>query len=138
MLKRWLCTATLWVCLAGCGIGNVPADPASPGNGRSVSAQGQPALLLTPDATAYAELSEAIARLMEMNQVMLAEDAFTETSVLTLERKAHTDPQGRPLMGRSLEKPVTVELQRLAGECVIVHLATGQRIALPSVRCQAR
>ncbi|MBD3649535.1 MAG: hypothetical protein HUJ31_19245, partial [Pseudomonadales bacterium] len=47
----------------------------------------KPALLVAPDDETRAELNDAVSGLLDGTPVMLGDDAFTTSSILTLERK---------------------------------------------------
>ncbi|WP_352289180.1 hypothetical protein, partial [Psychrobacter sp. GW64-MNA-CIBAN-0177] len=70
------------------------------GNDRAV-----PALITSPNSASVDELQAAIASLLNTDHVMIAQSAFADTSVLSIEPAMHKDMHGRLLMGRSTEMP---------------------------------
>jgi hypothetical protein len=67
--------------------------------------------------------------------VTLTDKAFADSDVLLLERPILRGPDGRPLDGRSMERPEVFKLVQQAGQCVLVHERTGARQVLQGCNC---
>ncbi|MCE9678117.1 hypothetical protein LZP69_02765 [Shewanella sp. AS1] len=78
-----------------------------------------PALIHQPTQAALNELQQVIAKLLGMKKITLASSAFTQESVLTLERAQHLDASGNMIMGRTTESPIQLELVLIKDSCVI-------------------
>lgn len=61
--------------------------------------------------------------------------AFANNSVLALEHSAGSGPDARLAGGRVLDEPASVRLVRSGKYCVLVDLATGQRIDVGAIGC---
>ncbi|MCG9747229.1 hypothetical protein [Shewanella sp. Isolate8] len=95
------------------------------------------AIISEPSAESLAELENAIAKLLKMNKVTLAADAFTQNSRLALERTPHTDPNGQLLMGRSFELPQIVQLWISGDKCFVTDAEEHRSAPLEVTQCQA-
>ena len=96
-----------------------------------------PALVVEPSAESINELEIAIANLLNITRVTIADDAFTRNSRLSLEREPHTDPNGQLLMGRSFELPEIVQLWISGDQCFITDANKHRSAPLTATRCQA-
>lgn len=96
-----------------------------------------PALVTEPSAESIYELEIAIASLLKMQQVTIADNAFTQNSRLSLERAPHTDPNGQLLMGRSFELPEIVQLWISGDECFVTDTNNHRSAPLTHTQCQA-
>ena len=65
----------------------------------------------------------------------LADDALTGSSLLTIERQPHRDPQGRPLSGRDLGRPHQFRLIQSDSRCFLVREPDGERWELTHASC---
>jgi len=95
----------------------------------------QPALLITPSSKSVLELQAVTARLLEKEQVLIAESAFTKHSELTIERLPHKSKDGQLIMGRSMEVPYTLQLIIKSGECFLKDKLTGKKHPLTVTQC---
>lgn len=91
-------------------------------------AQGVPALLYEPDTAARAELQQAVTSLLATDQVLLADDALTESPTLIVERSV--------LLGRDPGAPEHFQLILAGGDCYLQRPATGERKLLSSAECR--
>ncbi|MGX9463069.1 hypothetical protein ACWXWU_17810 [Shewanella sp. A14] len=109
------------------------------GGGTSTGGAGRavPALITSPNRASVDELQTAIASLLNTDHVMIAQSAFTDTSVLSIEPAMHKDNHGRLLMGRSTEMPESVQLFIKGDTCLLEHAKSGQRRILKVVTCRA-
>ena len=95
----------------------------------------QPAVLIEQDAAARAELARAVSEALNGVPVRLADDALTRNSELIIERTQRLDTAGRPILGRSTERPEHFQLIERAGRCILIHERTAGRWPLRSARC---
>jgi hypothetical protein len=66
---------------------------------------------------------------------MLADDALTTSNTLVIEHANPRDASGRPLNGRSLDRPERFELFAHESRCVLVQSRTGRRWTLRHTAC---
>ncbi|QQX79629.1 hypothetical protein JK628_19250 [Shewanella sp. KX20019] len=96
-----------------------------------------PALLLSPDRYSTRQLAQAISELLKVNEVTLSQTAFTQTSLLAVERAPHKDPSGQLIMGRSHEMPQMVQLFMQGDVCILRLQNSDEERALPRLKCKA-
>ncbi len=94
-----------------------------------------PALITAPNPASRAELERAISSAFNGVPIMLADDALTRESALTIEPARPRDAQGRPLDGRDPGRPEHFRLLKVGSDCVLVHERTGQRWKLTQSSC---
>jgi hypothetical protein len=94
-----------------------------------------PALVTEPTPESRAELQETVSRALRGATVTLADDALTTSSLLTIERQRHLDPQGRPLSGRDLGRPHQFRLVQSDSRCFLVREDDGERWELTQTTC---
>jgi hypothetical protein len=68
--------------------------------------------------------------------VTLNEQAFAQSDRLLLERPLIRGADGRPLDGRSMERPEVFRLVRSASVCGVIHENTGRRAELAACDCR--
>jgi len=93
------------------------------------------AVITDPSAASRNELRAAVAGLLGVADVRLADDALTQSSTLLVERAAAVDAEGRPLNGRDLGRPEKFQLLKQGTQCVVVHVSSGKRAELPHTKC---
>ena len=117
---RALLGASLWIMLTGCQTVNTDYD--------------QPARIVNPNADSRAALqatvNEAIGR-----EVLLADDALTDSSMLVIERWLPGTMDDPVPQGRILEKPVRFQLVKSGEDCFLVRKSDGARYALSKTDC---
>jgi len=96
----------------------------------------RPAVLTNPSADSRAELVHLISAALNGARVRLADDSLTRDSTLIIERVQRRDAAGRPLDGRTLERPEHFHLVTHGSDCVLIRERTGKRQILRSARCQ--
>jgi hypothetical protein len=89
----------------------------------------RPAVIAASPA-AHAELERVVTLAMNGVPVLLAADALTRDSVLSVARRAPGGEQGRAATGRTLEEPARLRLVLVGSHCELVREADGQRFAL--------
>ena len=111
----------VWLLLSGCQ--TVDAD------------NDRPARIVDPDAESRAALQKAVDEAFG-RKVMLADDALTETSLLTIERWPAGTIDNPVPQGRILERPIQFQLVRNDGDCYLVKKSDGSRYLLRGARCE--
>lgn len=104
-----------------------------------VSSQAEPdapAVITQPSAESRAELLAAVTSALGIANVLLADDALTKTSTLTIERSRVRDANGRQLSGRDLDKPEQFQLVKHGARCVLIHRSSAKRFELPKTTCE--
>ncbi|MCL1057236.1 hypothetical protein L2729_04410 [Shewanella gelidimarina] len=96
-----------------------------------------PAVLVSSTANNTRLLEQAIASLLEANKIQIGQTAFTQSSLLAIERAPHKDPSGQLIMGRNDEMPQMVQLMIQADVCSIKLPDSDETRALPELKCQA-
>lgn len=99
------------------------------------AAQDEPAVIAAATDQTRTELARVVALAVNGRPVMLAADALTRDSVLTLDRRTPPGPQGRDATGRTLEVPERFTLVLRGARCVLVRAADGRAFPLEDVRC---
>lgn len=95
------------------------------------------AVLPEPTPAEIGELEQTISAALGGRSIRLADDAFSGSSVLTLEPAGRQTPAGRLATGTMTEAPEQFQLLRTADGCALERLQTGQRFALTTTRCRA-
>jgi hypothetical protein len=95
-----------------------------------------PAVMVNSTPQSRAQLAGAVSEMLGGSPVMLADDAFTRSSVLLIERSPARDAEGVRMTGRDYGKPETFTLVRSNGACVLVSARDGRRFALTEARCR--
>jgi hypothetical protein len=102
----------------------------------TLSAEDRPAVIVDPTPQSHAELERSVSEVLHGAPVMLAEDALTSGSLLTVERAVPRDLEQRPLSGRVLDTPEQFRLVLSGARCVLVHVASGTRRVLEHTACR--
>ena len=89
----------------------------------------------TPASTT--EIREVVEKALPGRRILLANDAFTESSLLVIERRRRERLEGVPSSGVADEPPHRFRLVLDGQRCELVHLNTGKRHALTRTRCRA-
>jgi len=124
-MKRIMRTLTLAVCaviFAGCK--NVAPDT------------DQAAVIVDPDAASRAALQETVNAVLHTD-ITLADNALTDTSALTIERKIPQSIEGSPAQGRNMEMPIQFRLVTDGTNCILVDQRDASRHMLADTRCVA-
>jgi hypothetical protein len=109
------------LCIAACP---EPGDP--------------PAIIVNPTNASRMELAHVVRKALHGAPVTLADDALTTSNMLVIEHANPRDASGRPLNGRSLDRPERFELFTRKSRCVLVQSRTGRRWTLWHTECVAR
>ena len=96
-----------------------------------------PALLISADANNTSQLEQAIASLLNTDNVKISPSAFVQSSLLAIERAPHKDATGQLIMGRNYEMPQMVQLYIQGDKCSIKLANAEQSRQLPKLKCKA-
>ena len=120
MINRevWLAGILL---LAGCQTMNADADV--------------PALITAPDDASRAALQAALGASFGGLNVVIADDALTQSSLLTIERGPHRTINNPSPDGRILGEPFRFKLVKNGAECTLIDLRDDSRHVLANTRC---
>ena len=113
--------ASLWFVLTGCQTVNGVYD--------------QPARIVNPDADSRAALKAAVNEALG-TEVMLADDALTDSSLLPVERMPTGSMDDPVRDGLILDKPIMLQLVKNGDDCVLVKLSDGTRYPLSNTDCE--
>ena len=94
----------------------------------------QAAVIVNPDAASRAALRETVNAAL-YTEVVLADDALTDSSVLTIERKLPQSIEGSPAQGRNMEMPIQFRLVKNGGECILIDQRDMSRTVLADTVC---
>jgi len=94
------------------------------------------ALIDGDQPSAIKEITDVIASALGQD-IQLSAEAFSRSSLVTLEHRAHQTIAGRPATGLMIEKPEQFRLVRTNSGCAIVRLKSGDVLALGETRCRA-
>lgn len=120
------------VCCSGVLLTACKATPAT--DGPSLQG-GQPAVIVNPTAESRAELQRVVSDMLSGADVMLADDALTDASTLTIERRHIRSLENPPLSGRDLGQPERFQLLTTGTACVLVHGPDKVRHELAETDC---
>jgi hypothetical protein len=95
-----------------------------------------PARIVDADEASHAALQEAVNRATG-REVLLAGDALTDSSILTIEHRQPATMQNPLPQGRVMEMPVRFQLVRHGDDCVLVDTRDASRHLLDDTRCVA-
>lgn len=95
----------------------------------------RPARIVEPTQESRTELRRAVSDLLHGADVMLADDALTESSVLVVERNRIRSLDNRPLSGRDLGRPERFQLVTTGDRCVLIHENDDERYELSETDC---
>lgn len=96
----------------------------------------QAAVIIGPDAASRAALQETVNAALHTD-VTLADDALTNTSVLSIERRTPQSIEGSPALGRNMEMPIQFRLVTDGTNCILIDQRDASRHILADTRCVA-
>ena len=96
----------------------------------------RPARIVNPDAASRAALQAAVNEALG-TEVLLADDALTESSWLAIENWPAGTMDNPVPQGRILEKPVQFQLVRNGDDCVLIRQRDEARYPLADTECEA-
>lgn len=94
-----------------------------------------PAVITSPDDDSRAALQSALAASFGGHDVVIADDALTKTSLLTVEREPRRTLDNPSPGGRILIEPYRFRLVKNGEECVLVDLRDDSRHVLENTNC---
>jgi hypothetical protein len=94
------------------------------------------AVIVNPDAGSRAALQEAVNAALG-SEVLLADDALTDSSILIIERQRARSLDGRIAEGRTMEVPVQFRLVTDGTKCILVDQRNLSRMLLANTSCIA-
>jgi hypothetical protein len=94
------------------------------------------ARITNPGTESRAALQDAVNDALDRD-VMLAPDALTDSSVLTIERNPPQSMENLPAQGRNMDMPMQFRLVRNDGDCVLIYTADDSRRKLANTSCVA-
>ncbi len=121
MTVSHLLTATILIVITGCqtvGVGS-----------------GQPARIIDANDASRAALQDAVNTAFGTN-VTIASYAFTNSSVLMIERGPRPTMENPNPIGRNMEKPVQLRLVIDESDCVLVDTRNNARYTLANTACE--
>ena len=95
-----------------------------------------PARIVNPSDASRAALQDAVNTAFGTN-VTLADDALTETSLLTIERNPRPTLDNPNPQGRNMEMPFQLRLYINGSDCVLVDQRDNARYVLANTSCEA-
>ena len=119
--RRWPRAALPTLLAAGCVSGPLPAE--------------QPARVADSSDASRAELQRVVSHALDRDEVLLADDALTTSSVLLVERRKPRAIGNPPLSGRDLGTPERFRLLKVGDRCVLVHEGSARRFELAETHC---
>ena len=120
-LKQFARFAAAILMVSGCQTMNAAADV--------------PALLSEPDEASRAALRDTISAIFGGQDVPLADNALTKSSLLLIERDPRGSLDAPPATGRVMEEPIRFRLVKSGDECVLVDLRDESRHLLSDTTC---
>ena len=121
-ILRSISVTALWLMLSGCQTVDADLD--------------RPARIVNADADSRAALQTVVNEALG-TEVMLADTALTDSSLLTIERWPAGTMDNPVPQGRILEKPIQFQLVRNGDDCVLVKKSDGSRYLLSDTNCEA-
>jgi hypothetical protein len=116
-------------CLVGVSIGLGACETIATDND-------QPATITNPTEASRAALQQAVNTALR-TAVVLADDALTETDLLTIERSPAQGIGTSPADGRIMDMPIQFRLVISADSCIIIDQRDAARYPLENTSCKA-
>jgi len=98
--------------------------------------QDRPARIVNPDDTSRAALQNTVNTALRTN-VVIADDALTESSVLIIERTPPRTMQNPNPQGLVLEAPIRIRLVINGSDCILIDERDNARYVLENTNCEA-
>ena len=96
-----------------------------------------PAWITNPDGASRAALQAAVNEALNTD-VALADDALTDSSILTIERNIPGSLEEQPAQGRNMDMPIQFSLVISGGDCVLIDQRDESRRILKNTSCKVR
>jgi len=94
-----------------------------------------PALIVQPDVASRAALKHTLSELFGGQEITLADDALTHSSILSLEINLPKQADSQPALGRVVTPPFRFHLVKAKNGCFLVDLRDGKRHLLADTTC---
>ena len=98
------------------------------------SGEDLPARVTNPTIESRAALQQAVNDAMNMN-VLIADDALTDSSLLILERSPPRSMQNLPATGRNMDSAIQLRLVINGNDCILVDTRDAARYLLENTTC---
>ena len=121
-ILRTISIFAIWLVASGCQTVNTDYD--------------RPARIVNPDADSRAALQAAVNEALG-TEVMLADTALTDSSLLPIERWPAGTMDNPVPQGRILEKPMQFRLVINGSDCTLIDQRDGSRYVLENTSCEA-
>lgn len=95
------------------------------------------ALITHPTRASHAALQNAVNDALG-SSVLIADNALTASSILTIERHAPRSMQSQPATGRNMEPPFQFQLVINGTTCILIDARDESRRVLENTTCIAR
>ena len=95
----------------------------------------QPAVISDPTEASRAALQSAVNEAMHI-EVLLAEDALTESSLLIIERRKSPPIDGMQADGRTMDMPIQFRLVTNGVDCILIDQRNQARYVLADTSCR--
>ena len=96
----------------------------------------KPARIVNNNDASRAALQEAVNKVFGTN-VTLADNALTDSSVLTIERSPRPTMENPNPLGRNMEMPIQLRLVVNGSDCVLIDQRDRSRHILANTTCEA-
>ena len=95
-----------------------------------------PARITNPTAASRAALQQVVNDALHA-EVMLADDALTDSNILVIERNPPQTIQGRLATGRNMDTPIQFQLVINGTDCILIDTRDETRHLLENTTCVA-
>ena len=96
-----------------------------------------PAWITNPDSNSRTALHAAVNEALN-TEVVLADDALTNSSILTIQRNLTGGLEDQPAQGRNMDMPIQFRLVISGVDCVLIDQRDQSRRTLQNTSCRAR
>jgi len=96
-----------------------------------------PAWITNPDSGSRTALQAAVNEALN-TEVTLADDALTNSSLLTIQRNQTDSLEDQPAQGRNMDMPIQFRLVISGDDCVLIDQRDQSRRILQNTSCRAR
>jgi len=96
----------------------------------------QPARIVDPTPESAAVLQQTVNAALNI-EVVLADDALTDTSLIIIERSVPRSLEGAPAQGRNMELPIQFRLVINDNDCILIDQRDQSRHELRDTSCIA-
>ena len=96
---------------------------------------GVPAVIVEPDQASRAALGKTLSGIFGGQQIPLADDALTRSSILALQHNPGNQPENQAATGRVLGAPLRFQLVKTGDGCFLVDLRDERRYLLKNTSC---